>query len=299
MLRAAFFLCYRSPMRGVLLALLAAGATLTGQKPDVDRLVAQAAAYIRDYQQQLTAVVADETYTQHLRAQVPRDKGMAPTRTTTSEIFFLHVPGYDWMAMRDVATMDGRPVQDRPDLKDALKRVAAPEVAWGLKQYNSRFNLGKVFRTFNEPTLSLLVLDDRHRDRFRFTLNRTAVEGDTRLAMIGFREIRRPTLIQNRQGVPSYTRGELTIETGTGRIRRALLELTIDTVQISMSTTYAFDERLGIMVPSRFGERYQDGVQMPAAARGRPVNETHPYEEIVCEAKYTNFRRFEVKAIIR
>ena len=262
-----------------------------------DPLVDAASAYVAKYQEQLTSVVADESYTQHVRAQSPRDRGMPPTRLITSEIFFLYVPGYDWMAMRDVATIDGRPVTDRPDLQEALRRLSTPEVARQFKAYNSRFNLGRIVRNFNEPTLALLVLDPKHRGRFAFTRRRASRIDGVPVQTYGFREVSAPTLVRNLKGEPVFSTGEVTIERGTGRVRRTLLALEIGHVRMTLSTTYGHDERLDMLVPVRFGEHYEDG--QPPRTRGRDVALTGKYEEIVCEAKYANFRRFEVKAIIR
>ncbi|MEX2271131.1 MAG: hypothetical protein WD690_06660 [Vicinamibacterales bacterium] len=263
----------------------------------LDALVDAAAAYVRDYQQQLTAIIADETYTQQLRAQTPLDKGMARTRTLISEIFFMFTPGHDWMAIRDVMSMDGRPVSDRPDLRSALQSLAAHDVARRFKAYNSRYNLGRIVRNFNEPTLSLLVLDDAHRSRFRFERSRTQRQGGEELVTLSFRETRGPTLVRQLNGGPAYARGEVTIEPSTGRVTRAVLALVIDPVKLTLTTTYAPDARLGIWVPARFGEWYEHGRAPRKDARTLPSGDAH--EEIVCEAKYSNFRRFEVKASIR
>jgi hypothetical protein len=70
--------------------------------PAASTLVDAAAAYVRAYQKELTSVVAEETYTQRVVVQVPRD-GLRPLKTTlTSEIFFMFTVGHDWMAIRDV-----------------------------------------------------------------------------------------------------------------------------------------------------------------------------------------------------
>jgi hypothetical protein len=284
-------------MRAGLIALLAAGLLQSVHSPDAGQLVSRAAQYVTDYQQQLTSIVADETYTQHVRAQVPRDKGMKPTRTTVSEVFFLYVPGSDWMAMRDVARMDGHAVPDRFDLMGALRSLPAGQVARSVKAYNSRFNLGNVLRNFNEPTLSLLVLDPRHRERFQFDFRRFERMGTSQVAIVGFRETAAPTLIYALDGQPVFSAGEFAIEPETGRVRRARLALKIGTVEVNFLTTYEPDSRLGILVPRQFRESYEDGKKV--SARNSTDFVTARYEEIFCEAKYSNFRRFEVKAIIR
>lgn len=290
-------------MRGVIaigaLAALSGGA----QVPARDPIVEAAAAYVRQYQQELTSVVAQETYTQRVLAQVPRDSGMPERRTLKSEIFFLFAPGHDWMAIREVTEMDQLPVAERLDLRAALQTLSAPEVARKFKAYNSRYNLGRIERNFNEPTLSLLVLDDRHRARFSFDRVRTTRIGGEERVVLAFRERKAPTLIWDLQGEPVFSSGELTIEPKSGRVTRAMLSLKIGSAQMTLTTTYGFDERLGIWVPVRFGEHYRDGtdarVPQPRGVRTPTVTATQYFEEVVCEARYSAFRKFEVKARIR
>ncbi len=283
---------------GVLLAVSAGP-----QAPATDPVIDAAAAYVRQYQEQLTSVVAHETYTQHLRAQVPRDRGMPSRRTLKSEIFFLFTPGHDWMAIRDVMDRDGQPVAERLDFRNALQTSSAPEVARRFKTHNSRYNLGRIARNFNEPTLSLLVLDDRHRGRFTFDRVRTDRTRGGELVTYAFRERTPPTLIWDLDGKPVFSSGQLTIEPKTGRITHALLALTIGSAQMTLTTTYGFEERLGIWVPVRFGEHYRDGTDAkaprPRGVNTRTAAATEYFEEIVCEARYSSFRQFEVKTRIR
>lgn len=269
------------------LGLLAALSTAR-QAPTPDPIVEAAAAYVRQYQEQLTAIVADETYKQEIKAQVPRDRAMPFKRTLQSEIFFMFTPGHDWMAIRDVIEMDGMPVGDRPDLKHALRTLPAPQVARQFKTYNSRYNLGTIARNFNEPTLALLVLDNRHRGRFSFERVRTVRDRREELAVVGFRERRSPTLIGDLSGADVFSAGELTIEPRSGRVTRTTFAATIGSVSMTMTTTYAPDARLGIWMPSVFAESYRDGTK-----KGRY------YEEIVGEARYSSYQKFEVTARIR
>ena len=262
----------------------------------VSALVDAAATYVMRYQQELTAVVADESYTQHVLAQIPRDGSRPLKAALTSEIFFMFTAGHDWMAIRDVRTIDGRALENRPDPRHALQELPAPEVAGRFKVYNSRFNVGRVTRNFNEPTLSLLVLDDRHRARFAFERSRVRRTAEGSLITLKFKEQRGPTLIRNLRGEDAFAAGEISIEAGTGRVTNAVLAVTIDSVRATLSTRYEFEKRLGIMVPIRFGEHYEDGLPP------RPGVKTGPrqrYEEILCEATYSEFRKFQVTTKIR
>jgi hypothetical protein len=231
--------------------------------PDISMraVVGAAAAYVAEYQRQLTSILADELYTQDVVDQVPRDPKLPRFRTLRSEVFFMFtLANHDWMAIRDVMAVDGQPLGDRPDLREALQTLPAREVASTFKSYNSRFNIGRTFRNFNEPTLALLVLDGHHRDRFSFDRRRVERSGDTVLVTLTFAERESPTLIHDVKRGRVFSKGELIVEAGTGRIRRAVLTAKIAEVQVELTTTYSADDRLGMWVPTQFRERYEYGV---------------------------------------
>ena len=162
------------------LALLASAGASQGPDTSTKAIVEAAAGYVADYQRQLTSVIADEIYTQEVVAQSPRDPQMPRLRTMRSEVFFVYLAtSHHWMAIRDVMSLDGNALGDRPDLRDAFQRLAVGDVAARFKEYNSQYNLGRTFRNFNEPTLSLLVFDERHRARFSFDRKRVERQGDT------------------------------------------------------------------------------------------------------------------------
>jgi hypothetical protein len=283
--------------RGLLLSL--AGFTMA-QAPlapgtSTRAVVAAAAAYVAEYQEQLTYVLADETYFQQVAIQSPRDPNMPRMRTMRSETFFLFAPGGGWMAIRDVLETDGNPVRERPDVRGALQALPPRQVAAKFKDYNSRFNIGRTYRNFNEPTLSLLVLDEDHRERFAFDRRRVVRDGDAVLVTLGFRERETPTLITDPHRGRVFSRGELIVEAGTGQIRRAVLTASIQNLSLQLTTQYSLDERLGIWVPTSFREEYEYG-----AAASNPYADQQPeHERIVCEATYSNYRRFETTARIR
>ncbi len=288
--------------------LLGGLAPVPSQAPDVSTraVVAAAARYIADYQRELTSVLADERYTQEILAQVPRDDEMPRTRALQSEVFFMFEPASrQWMAIRDVLEVDGQPLLDRPDLHEALRTLSAAEVAATFKGYNSRFNIGRTFRNFNEPTVSLLVLDEHHRRRFSFDRRNVEREGGDLLVTLEFREKDPPTLIFDPKRGRVFSRGELLVEAGTGRVRRAVLTAAVRGIQVKLTTEYRSEPRLKIWVPASFLEHYEAGMR-PAGefAPFRPQVSTDAagraeYERIACEAAYSNYRRFETSVRIK
>lgn len=252
-------------------------------------MVAAAAAYVADYQKQLTFVVADERYTQQILAQSSGDISAFRPREIRGETFFLFTaPQHGWMAIRDVVEVDGRRVENRPSPLEALRTLPPERVAAAFKDNNARYNIGRTYRNFNEPTLSLLPLTDLHRERFSFSRRTVTREGDTVLVTLEFRERELPTLIRDLKHGRLFSRGELLVEAGTGRIRRAEIRVEAKGLRVRLMTDYAPEERLGIWVPVRFRETYERGTERDGE-----------HERIQCDAVYSNYRRFEVSARIR
>jgi hypothetical protein len=284
----------------LLLLLPAAPGSQSRSNPDLStRAVVDAAAtYVKDYQRLLTSVLADETYRQEIINQVPLDAAMPRSRTMSSEMFFMFAPEAEgWMAIRSVSSIDGTPVAEHQDPREALGRLPASQVARLFETQNARFNIGRVLRNFNEPTFSLLVVDPNHKDRFRFDRKRIDRSGSGVLVTLAFAERHSPTLIRGVARGNVFTKGELTVEAETGRVTHAFLTGKLDSVRLELTTAYAPDERLGIWVPSVFRERYEYGAASNAQ-RTRVADPSIEYEHILCEARYTNFRRFETGARI-
>ena len=277
----------------VLFGLLAASLTTaarTASQPIAQELdtspkavIAAAERYLSAYQQQLTFLLADETYRQDVFGGTP-----APTasRMMAGELFVTFLAAdHAWLAVHDIARVDDVPVADREDLRTLLSREPAAGAARRLVQRNARFNIGSIVRNFNEPTLGLLVLDRRRRSQFKFSGRRIDRDGPTELVTLGFRETDRPTLVRGLDGRDVYSTGELVVEAGTGRIRRTFMQFTYDSIVAQLTTVYVHDPKLDLWVPATFTERYE---------RTRPG-----YELILCQASYADWRRFEVQVFVR
>lgn len=282
-------MAHRFTSRVVCCAVAASGLGLGPQRstPSTSTVVKAAAAYVAEYQRQLTSILADETYTQEILQQVPPAANMPRTRSITSEVFFMFAPATrDWMAIRDVAAVDGEPLRGRPNVREALATLPAREVAATFKEYNSRFNIGRTFRNFNEPTLSLLVLDEQHRHRFSFDRRRVERDSGTTLVTLAFTEKESPTLIFDLNRGRVFSKGELVVEAESGRVRRGVLSAKIGELSLELTTDYAPDERLGMWVPVTLREQYEHGRK-------------DDFERIRCDARYSNYRRFETSVRIR
>ena len=265
-----------------------AAAQSTREDFSTKAVVGRAASYVAEYQQKLTSIVADEDYAQAVLAQVPADPERPRTRRLRSEVFFIFEPvDRQWMAIRDTMLVDGMPLQDRPSVRQAFETLAPSEVRRRFADLNASWNIGRITRNFNEPTLGLLVLDAEHRERFRFDRRAVTKEGATALVTLEFRERDRPTLIRDATIGQVFSRGEIVTD-AAGVIRRTVFRLALNQLKVELITDYRIDEKLAMWVPVLFTERYE---------RGRPGSAQH--DQITCEATYSNYRRFQVSSRIK
>ena len=260
-------------------ALLAAQSS-TKTDTSLPAVLAKAAAYLTDYREKLTYVMATERSKQTLIGGFAMS---GPTdETLASDVYFVYIPADKvWMAVRDVEIVDGKVIKDRDNVRDLLDsgQIGA---ARALKDRNARYNIGTILRNFNEPTLSLLVLDDQHRRRFTFV--RQSSRGST--VVVSFVEKAQPTLIIDTGGRPAFSSGELTINAATGRIERARIQVRLSGgIDAILTTTYRPDNKLGMWVPSKFEEEYSVGGRRP--------------EHITSASTYSDFSRFDVSVRIK
>jgi hypothetical protein len=249
------------------------------QTPDARELVRRTAAYVARYAADLKFVLADE---HHVQRRYDRDGRQTEERRMRGELFLAFLPADGvWMAVHDVAEVDGVPVPGRDALRALLRQGEVTSVARRVADRNASFNLGSIQRNFNEPTLPLLLFDRTRIDDVRFRRR----QRDDRV-VLEFAEPDRPTLVRSRRGAPVPSRGEIAIEPDSGRVESTIIEMSTDGIRVRLETTYAPDEKLGLWVPSVFTEWY----------RGSPDGED---EMIVCEAAYSNYRRFEVVGRIK
>jgi len=251
-------------------------------RPDlsVKALVSAASKYVAGYEHQFAFLLAEEAYSQ------VRMRGTATieSRKLKSEFFLTFLPAdNEWVAVRDVQTVNGEPVPPRDDLRTLL--ATKGEFRGLIAQIvdrNARYNIG-VTRNFNEPTLPLLLLEAKRVNEVKFERGAVVQDGDVTLVTLLFAERSRPTLVRGPDGSMPAT-GELVVEAGTGIIRRTRFDLDRAGVKVRLATNYAREPRLNLWLPDTFTERYD------TTATG---------ELVMCEASYSNYRRFEVNARIR
>jgi hypothetical protein len=247
----------------------------------VKALVAASTKYVAGYEQEFAFLLANESYAQSRL----RSSALVESRVLESEMFLTFLPADDeWVAVRDVLKVDGEPVPVREDLRTLLgSKAEFRGLIAQIVDRNARYNIGGVWRNFNEPTLPLLLMDAKRVRDVKFDRGAVVKDGDATLVTLLFSERGRPTLVRGPDGSMPAS-GEIVVEAGTGVVRRTRFDLEHAGLRARLTTSYARDPKLGLWLPATFTERY----------------ETSPTQELVlCESTYSNYRRFEVNAKIK
>lgn len=256
-------------------------------------VIAKAVSYLEEYRKTLQFVLADEVTVQEVFSRLGNRPGppslTSPSaRRVTSGEFFLTYLAADggWIGVRDIAVVDGAPVEERDNLRELLTKANFARLGRQLADRNARHNIGSVTRNFNDPMLVLVILEDKNRERFRFERRRVEPTPTGPLVTVAFTERDAPTLVRAADGRNIFVKGELVVDAITGHIRRTLVTLKIGSTEASLATVFAEDARLGLWLPASMTERYDH-----ATAR--------LHELVVVGSTYTNYRRFDVKVTIK
>jgi hypothetical protein len=272
---------------GALAALfLLAVCTVTAARradPSLRTVLSRLETYVERYEGDLSSLVAKERYVQTVsgRAAPPRE-----SRTLISDFLFFRSPGRygPWLGFRDVLEVDGAPVARQGErLRDI---VASPESAESramtMALENARYNIGRFARTVNVPVCVVGWMHKDMRDRFSFKR-----EGDEDLVgvrawRIAFREKDRPTIVRTPEGRPVFSTGRIWVDPDDGRIMRTEQQNAIDKLRVTILVDFVQHTELGLLVPSRMQERFDDSVDL-----------------LETEAIYSDYRRFTATARIK
>jgi hypothetical protein len=295
-------------MRGLLVYICAILAILTApalraddQAPTLKDMLTRVGDYVVRYENDLSAIVAEEHYIQKETdfSQPPPRRPLPRRRELRSDLLLVRAAGSEgYVQFRDVFDVDGEPVRDRSErlLKLFLDPSAESTRQTGqIVKESARYNLGRIERTINVPLLALMFMHPNNQARFKFTMSTEnpgvpkslpksehfTVSVDVRV--LSFTETGSPTIVRD----PSSPRGEarsrgrVWVEPETGRV--LMTELIVDSRRVRSSTqvSYQSEPLIGFLVPVEMREDYL----LP-----RPV-----YYRIEGTASYDNFRQFVVK----
>jgi hypothetical protein len=244
---------------------------------DVRLLLERAGRYVLDYHDSLTTLVADEVYVQRLR---DGRTGTTTERTLRSQFAIARGESDDgWFAIRDIRDVDGAVAGERSKVEALLEapRSRLRAVAFALAAEQSKYNLGRVYRTINVPILPLLFLLPDRQPRFRFrAVGEDEISGIP-VTVLSYEERDRPTIIRTPTGRSVVARGKLWVDPSNGAVRKTeLLTNEPRGLRAVISVSYERDARLELLVPMAMHESYVTAD-----------------EEITASATYSNFRRFE------
>jgi len=260
------------------------------ERANTPAVLARVRDYVRVWGQSLSAVVAEERYTQTLRrytrwgALESDGPGM---REIVSDVLLVRAPDEDaWLMFRDVFSVDGEPVRDRQRrFEDLFVRPDANLVASArrIADEGARYNLGSLFRNLNTPATAFVFLQDKYESSVTWReAGRTERDGGV-LRELEFEQKRAPFAIRSLNGHAVHSSGRIVAEEATGRIVETELLVRIVRTRTFMRLRCDFGQVPGIdvWVPIRMQEEYERQSQ------------SRPYEELKAQAVYTNHRLFQ------
>jgi hypothetical protein len=280
------------------LLLVAMPAVAQTPPPSLGLVLRRAAAYAADFKTRLASIVTNETYVQDVDAYT-RIKPEVTHRDLKSDLLLVRVEETgQYVEFRDVAEVDGRAVRDRDDRLTEI--FLNPKGSKGqlqrIIQESARYNIGKVVRNVNTPTLALVFLDPDYQPRFTFSIsddrtpslaNRAGKSGDAaspnfdlsgNVMVVEYQESRSPTIIRSPEGRQMPAHGRFWLEPDTGRLLMTELIAGDGSLKATINVSYQSEPLLGFFVPVEMRERYDA-----------------PNLVISGTATYGNFRRFQVQ----
>ncbi|HUR20997.1 MAG TPA: hypothetical protein VMZ90_09340 [Vicinamibacterales bacterium] len=247
-------------------------------------VIAKAVSYLKDYKDTVQFVLADEVTLQDVFNRLGR---RAAHRETSGEFFLTYLPAEGgWVGVRDIALVDGVPVEKRDNLRELLTKASFARIGRQLVDRNARYNIGSVSRNMNDPMLALVILDDKHRDRFKFDRRRVEPTPAGPLVTVTFTERDEPTLVRGADGTRIFAKGELMIDAATGRLVRTVIVLKDKATTGTLTTAFTEHEKLGLWLPASMDERYDHEIG-------------NQKELVVAKSIYSNYRRFNVNVVIK
>jgi len=284
------------------------------EEPSLAVVLQRAGAYVTEFQQRLSGIVAEERYVQDVTAFNKRRRNCTshpdPTglscgsimdkslRTTLkSDLLVVRVPGATrWAEFRDVFEADGNAVRDREERLTRLflgqDPVSAREQLGRILEANARFNIGDIERNINTPMFALQFLEPSNQKRFKFSrsANRKpdtfaqpeapsgAFRASTEVWVVDYQETAPETLVRTGDRRDFPMRGRFWIEPATGRVMMSEIVARNKRVNATIDVSYQSQPLVGMSVPIEMREEYKDR------------SGTH----ITGNATYGRFRQFTV-----
>lgn len=255
------------------LAAISSGVAQAGDSPKLEQVLARTAAYVAEFERQLSGIVADEDYTQQVsggKVPVPEE-----LRRLRSDLLLVKPVGsQDWMQFRDVYEVNGVPVHDRNDRLMKLfmdPSESVNERLRGIIRESARFNIGSVDRTMNVPLLPLRFLEQKNQWRFKFKRSSDTKPGDgvalsppdagrfrisTEVWTIEYQEREPGTIVRTTRLRDIFARGRFWIDPADGKVLMSEMILENGSVRGTMLVNFQSEPIVGLLVPIEMRERY-------------------------------------------
>jgi hypothetical protein len=268
-------------------------------EPSLNQVLERAAQYVTTFHQQLSGIVAEETYLQNARSMRRASSAVDSRRSLKSDLLLVRPPEADrYVEFRDVFEVNGTPVRDRDErLTELFLKPTSANVdrIRAIVDESARHNIGDIPRNVNTPMLTLYFLQPDRQRHFRFKRaqagrpqlgsgaampGRSAAVFQVTTAMwvIEYRESERPTIIKTDRGRDFPASGRFWINPETGAVMMSELVMENSEVTATINVSYQSEPMLGFLVPVAMRERY----------RARD-------ERVEGIATYGRFRQFQVK----
>ena len=286
-----------------------AAQAVTPAEPALADVLARATAYVRDFEEHLAGIVAEEHYVQDsipANTYIPGSRNMDTRqhRDLNSDLLLVRPQGADrWVQFRDVFEVDGQPVRDRS--QRLTKLFLSPwssigDQVWEIADESARYNIGSLQRNINVPVLPLLFLDSANQPRFEFARVMPTRTGHARAGArvvprdlpswpafavapdvweVHYRETAPGTLIRTTAERDLPASGRFWIEPDTGRILMTEFLLGDPSIRATIDVSYQSQPVAGFLVPIEMRESYE-----LLASKAK----------ITGAATYSKFRQFQI-----
>jgi len=270
-----------------------------GREPSLNDVLERAAQYVTTFHQQLSGIVAEETYVQNARTMRRASSPVQSRQSLKSDLLLIRPRETDrYVEFRDVFEINGTSVRDRDERLTKLflaPTSASVDQIRAIVDESARHNIGNIPRNVNTRMLTLHFLQPDKQRHFRFRRARSgtpelgasgAMPGSpaalfrvtTEMWVVDYRETERPTIIKTDRGRDFPASGRFWINPDTGAVLMSELVMENSEVTATINVSYQSEPMLGFLVPVEMRERY----------RARD-------ERVEGVATYGRFRQFLVK----
>jgi hypothetical protein len=273
MIRSIADLIIVGPMARIACAIVLAAAVFGAEDPTLDVVLARAAEYVSQYQQQLRGLVAEETYRQNLTRMVAarpsdaRGRQSREGRELKSDLLLVKLGDENfWMQFRDVFEVDKKPVRDRDQRLSKLfieAKADARTQAESIQQESARYNLGPLMRTVNVPIMALLFFERSVQPRLKFEQGKAGnvkrfdgLAEPSAIWMIEYKETGKGTMVRgtNDRDIPSH--GRIWLDSSNGRVLRTEMISEDTALRAEINVSYKAEAGLDLLVPGEMREIY-------------------------------------------